>query len=66
MSAKNRTTVTIIETHEVWVIRRPAPRLRDDVVTIGVETTQPDSAVPASSEPDRTSEANSEKSKEQL
>lgn len=66
MREKNRTTVTTIETHEVWVIRRHAPRRRDDdVVTITpLKETQPDAAVPSSSEPDLISEGRSETSKE--
>jgi hypothetical protein len=65
MSEKTRTTVTTIETHEVWVIRTPAPQRRDDVVTITpLKETLPDAAVSSSSEPDLVSEGRSETSKE--
>lgn len=65
MREKRRTTVTTIETHEVWVIRKAATDRRDDVVTITpVKETQPDAAVPSSSEPDLISEGRSETSKE--
>jgi hypothetical protein len=42
MSDKKRTTVTTIETHEVWIIRRATvPELRDEsALTTGVDTTQ--------------------------
>lgn len=52
MSDKKRTTVTTIETHEVWIIRKAVPELSDDAAAImPVETAQP-RVVPASAEGD--------------
>jgi hypothetical protein len=35
MSDKKRTTVTTIETHEIWIIRRAVPELLDvEVITL--------------------------------
>jgi hypothetical protein len=52
MSEKKRTTVTTIETHEVWIIRRPVPELPDEPVTTTTsETAHPDGADLASMEP---------------
>lgn len=34
MSHKKRTTVTTIETHEVWIIRRPASDVADEAEAI--------------------------------
>ena len=34
MSAKKRTTVTTIETHEVWIIRRAVPDNSDDAAML--------------------------------
>jgi hypothetical protein len=57
MSEKKRTTVTTIETHEVWIIRRPVPEVPDEEVTITtLEITQPDAAVSPSTEPTDSSE----------
>jgi hypothetical protein len=65
MREKKRTTVTTIETHEVWVIRKAATGRRGDVVTSRLETPPPDdTAVPSSSEPDLISEGRSETSRE--
>jgi len=66
MSQKTRTTVTTIETHEMWVIRKATTDRGGDVVTITrLETTPPyDAAVPSSSEPDLISEGRSETSQE--
>lgn len=51
MSEKKRTTVTTIETREVWVIRRAVPELAEEAVTITpVEPDQPAAAVSPSSE----------------
>jgi hypothetical protein len=50
MSEKKRTTVTTIETHEVWIIRRPVPELPDERVTITTLETA-DAAVLTSTEP---------------
>lgn len=33
MSEIKRRTVTTIETHDVWIIRRPAPEVPDETVT---------------------------------
>lgn len=52
MSEKKRTTVTTIETHEVWIIRKPAAELPDERVTITtLETAQPAESVLPSTEP---------------
>lgn len=46
MSDKKRTTVTTIETHEVWIIRRVVPEPAEEAVTITtVETAQPDTSI---------------------
>jgi hypothetical protein len=34
MNHKKRTTVTTIETHEVWIIRRAVPEPSDESVTL--------------------------------
>ena len=61
MSEKKRTTVTTIETREVWVIRRSVPELPDERVTITtLETAQPDAAVLPSTEPTKGSDTTKE------
>ena len=55
MSEKKRTTVTTIETHEVWIISRPVPELQDEPVTITTLETEPQ-AVSLSTEPANGSE----------
>jgi hypothetical protein len=52
MREKKRTTVTTIETHEVWIVRRPTPRRRDDAISISpLEITPHDPDAPSSGEP---------------
>lgn len=54
MSDKKRTTVTTIETHEVWIIRKAAPELSEQAVTITpAETAQPP-VIPAMAPGDTT------------
>ena len=61
MSEKKRTTVTTIETHEVWIIRRPVPELPDERVAITtLEKSQQDAAVLPSTEPTNGSETSTE------
>lgn len=51
MSEKKRTTVTTIETHEVWIIRRVAPEIAEEPGTItSLETAQLDAAILPSTE----------------
>jgi hypothetical protein len=46
MSEKKRTTVTTIETHEVWIIRRPEADPAEGAVTITpVETAQAEATI---------------------
>jgi hypothetical protein len=45
MSKKKRTTVTIIETHEVWIIRRAVPGPPDEAERITLTPQQ--TALPA-------------------
>ena len=47
MSEKKRTTVTTIETHEVWIIKRPGSDLREEPATI-TPLAQPLAPSPAS------------------
>jgi hypothetical protein len=62
MSEKKRTTVTTIETHEVWIIRRVMPDPQDEPETINlVQIKPPDAAMsPPSSEFDGASETSEE------
>ena len=61
MSEKKRTTVTTIETHEVWIIRRAGPELAVEALTITtLETPQPDAAISPSSEVNNSSETSKE------
>jgi hypothetical protein len=63
MSEKKRTTVITIETHEVWIIRRPVPELPDERVTIPtLETAQLDTVVLPATEPTNGSETSREQS----
>ena len=63
MSDKKKRTVTTIETHEVWIIRRVVPELPDEGVTITtLETAQPDAVVLSSTEPTNGSETSGEQS----
>ena len=60
MSDKKRTTVTTIETHEVWIIRRAVPDPFIEAATVlPHETTQPQTGLP-SSELDNSSETSEE------
>jgi hypothetical protein len=53
MSEKKRTTVTTIETHEVWIIRRAGPELADESLAITtLETASPDAAALSPELPD--------------
>lgn len=61
MSEKKRTTVTTIETHEVWIIRKVVPELPDEPVTITTfDTVQPDAAILPSTELTNGSETSEE------
>ena len=61
MSEKKRTTVTTIETREVWIIRRPVPEPADEAVTITpVDTSEPAKAVSPLSELTTSPETNKE------
>jgi hypothetical protein len=45
---KRRTTVTIVVTHEVWVIRKIAPDRPDEIAAAApLESALPDGAVPS-------------------
>jgi hypothetical protein len=51
VTEKKRTTVTTIETHEVWVIT-PAPERPDDVMTVArLEAEQTDTVDPPTAPP---------------
>lgn len=41
MSDKKRTTVTTIETHEIWIIRRAVPELAQVEATDAITVTTP-------------------------
>ena len=63
MSDKKRTTVTTIETHEVWIIRRVVPEPADEAVTITpVDVAQPATTVSPSTELTNGSETSKEQS----
>jgi hypothetical protein len=65
MSDKKRTTVTTIETHEVWIIRRAVPELAEEAVTLPpLKTTQP-APVPPLYELDDGTEINYPNKKEE-
>ena len=66
MTEKKRTTVTTIETREVWVIRRTPTGSHEKIVVINpLESTQPDAGVPPAAQPDGTPETSPETSREQ-
>jgi hypothetical protein len=46
MSEKKRTTVTTIETHEVWIIRRAVPEPFEEAMTLTPLETCPERATP--------------------
>jgi hypothetical protein len=61
MSEKKRTTVTTIETRELWVIRPAVPEPTEEAVTITpVEPDQPATATSLSSELNSASETSEE------
>ena len=61
MSQKKRTTVTTIETHEVWIIRRPASEVPDEFGTgMPVDIAQPPAAVSPPSKLNSASETSEE------
>lgn len=57
-----RTTVTTIETHEVWIIRRVAPGSDEAITITPFETEQPDVAVSPATELTNDSETSEAKS----
>ena len=58
MSDQKRTTVTIIETHEVWIVRKAVPEPPDgDVKMTPAGIAQP-TQVPAVGEPNDSAEMN--------
>ena len=61
MSEKKRTTVTTIETHEVWIISRPVAELQDEPVTITTLEKEPQ-AVSLPTEPADGSEKSNQQS----
>ena len=61
MSEKKRTTVTTIETHEVWIISKPVTELQDEPVTITTLEKEPQ-AVSLSTEPAEGSETSNQQS----
>jgi hypothetical protein len=66
MSEKKRTTVTTIETHEVWVIRSSClNRLKKPVTITNVETGRPVTAVSPSRGFGGVSETSEEKEHEE-
>lgn len=60
MSEKKRTTVTTIETHEVWIISKAAPEPADKAGTLIPAEVTPLPAVSTSSELNNDSETNQE------
>ena len=61
MSEKKRTTVTTVETLEIWTIRRAAPEAADEDVTLTpVDLAQPVTAVSPSSKLNSASETSEE------
>jgi hypothetical protein len=54
MSDKKRTTVTTIETHEVWIIRRAVPEAPDEAVALMPHEIRPQPAIPALAEDNST------------
>ncbi len=60
MSEKKRTTVTTIETHEVWIIRKAVPEPADEAGTLIPTEITPSPAISSSSELNNRSETNEE------
>jgi hypothetical protein len=54
MSDKKRTTVTTIETHEVWIIRRIATEPNQEAVTLPTQEIGPQPAIPPLGESNNT------------
>jgi hypothetical protein len=60
MIDKKRTTVTTIETHEVWIVRRGTPEIHDDSVTPMPET-EPQPAIPTMAKDNNTPDKETKK-----
>lgn len=54
MSEKKRTTVTTIETHEIWIIRKAVPEPPDEAVTLMPQEICPKRAIPPFGESNNT------------
>jgi hypothetical protein len=54
MSDKKRTTVTTIETREVWIIRRAVPEPSDEAVTLTPQEICPQPAIQPPGESNNT------------
>jgi len=59
MTNKKRTTVTTIETHEVWIVRKAMPERHDDSVKPMSET-EPQQAIPVMAEDNNTPDKENE------
>ena len=64
MSEKRRTTVTTVETHEVWVLRRVVPEPLDEAGTLIPTEITPVPAISSSSELSNLSKTNEEEEDE--
>lgn len=63
MSDKKRTTVTTIETHEVWIIRRDATEPNQEAVILTTQEIGPQPAIPPLAEDNNTPDKGEETTK---